>query len=295
MPAKQTIPWAMAVLSLALGAGPVVAETPAESSSSMRQRWAGVKQPKQGQPRAIGSYRAGCVQGAATLPLDGTGYQVMRPSRRRYYGHPDLIDFIKTLANEMNRRQLGVLLVGDLGQPRGGPAPSGHASHQSGLDVDLWYTYPEQAARRSLSRDERENTAAGTLVDVTSKKLTAEFTPRIVQILKITASDRRVERVFVNPVIKSAICASESDDRDWLRKLRPWWGHHDHFHVRLACPEDSPTCIPQRPVSSDLGCERLNWWFSDASKDDRKKARGKYRKRIRTAPKMPPQCRAVLQ
>jgi len=43
--------------------------------------WSDVAYPLPGPPRVIGSYTAGCIAGAVTLPLLGDGYQVMRPSR----------------------------------------------------------------------------------------------------------------------------------------------------------------------------------------------------------------------
>ena len=46
---------------------------------------------------------------------------------------------MQALADAATKQGLGVLSIGDLGQARGGPAPSGHVSHQSGLDVDIWF------------------------------------------------------------------------------------------------------------------------------------------------------------
>ena len=57
--------------------------------------------------------------------------------------------------------------------------------------------------------------------------------------LEVAASDPVVDRIFVNPVIKRELCTHEPPGSLWLRKLRPWWGHHDHFHVRLRCPPGS--------------------------------------------------------
>ena len=36
----------------------------------------------------------------------------------------------------------------------------------------------------------------------------------------------------------------------WLRTVRPWWGHHDHLHVRLKCPADSTGCESQPPLAA---------------------------------------------
>src|SRR5436190_14984120 len=47
--------------------------------------WQALRTPAKGVARSIGDYSAGCLTGAETLPLDGDGYRVMRPGRRRNY------------------------------------------------------------------------------------------------------------------------------------------------------------------------------------------------------------------
>ena len=71
-------------------------------------------------------------------------------------------------------------------------------------------------------------------------------------------------RIFVNAAIKKAMCREAGSDRDWLAKVRPWWGHAEHFHVRIACPPDSPECKPQPPVPAGDGCgHELDYWFKE--------------------------------
>jgi penicillin-insensitive murein endopeptidase len=236
---------------------------PVETALGDPDRWARLKTPKAGDARAIGSYVGGCVLGATSLPPDGRGYQVMRLSRGRFFGHPSLIVYLQKLARTVKRAGLGVLLIGDLSQARGGPTPTGHASHQSGLDVDIWYTYPRQALRRSMRLDERETLSAESVVDLERKQLTRQWSWRIAKVLKLAAADKRVERIFVNPVIKRELCTKikRKSKRRWLRKLRPWRGHHDHFHVRLACPRGNADCVPQEPIEEGDGCDDLDWWF----------------------------------
>ena len=101
--------------------------------------WAAVTTPSPGPTQSIGFYTAGCLQGAQALPLDGPGYEAIRISRNRYWGQPVTIDFIKTLAEKMRAAGQAQLDLGDIGQPRGGPARAGHASHQVGLDADIWF------------------------------------------------------------------------------------------------------------------------------------------------------------
>ena len=66
----------------------------------------------------------------------------MRPQRRRFFGHPVLVHYLQVLGAATNQQGLGTLLIGDLGQPRGGPMPFGHRSHQIGLDADIWFWLP---------------------------------------------------------------------------------------------------------------------------------------------------------
>ncbi|NJM13536.1 MAG: hypothetical protein HC889_18210 [Synechococcaceae cyanobacterium SM1_2_3] len=59
--------------------------------------WSEVAVPLSGPPQVFGSYTSGCIAGATALPLVGNGYQVMRSSRNRYYGHPVLIALVERL------------------------------------------------------------------------------------------------------------------------------------------------------------------------------------------------------
>ncbi len=100
--------------------------------------WEQVSAPTHNMSSSIGSYANGCLDGASPLPLEGTGYQVLRSRTNRYYGHPNTIDFVESLALKANQKLKTTLLIGDLSLPRGGRFSSGHSSHQTGLDIDIW-------------------------------------------------------------------------------------------------------------------------------------------------------------
>lgn len=219
--------------------------------------------------RAIGSYAKGCLAGGASLEPDGPTWQAMRLSRNRNWGHPELIDYLKDLAADAPKVGWNGLLVGDLAQPRGGPMLSGHASHQIGLDADIWLT---EMPNRRLSREEREEVSAISMLigplDVKGADRRVDpkkWTDTHARLIRRAASDKRVARIFVNPTIKKALCDFEkSRDRAWLRKVRPWWGHHYHFHVRLSCPAGSAGCKNQNPPPPGDGCgQHLTYWLSD--------------------------------
>ncbi len=217
------------------------------------QPWGEVSAPSDGPARVIGRYTAGCIGGAAVLPRGGSGYQAMRPSRNRHYGHPDLVRFVEALGRAAAARGLPVVLVGDLGQPRGGPLPSGHRSHQSGLDVDIWLRFaPGGGAPRG---EALETLPLTSMIDAAAGRVRADrFGAPQRELLRLAAEQPEVERIFVNPVIKQHLCRSEPNAA-WLVKLRPWWGHDEHFHVRLRCPADSPLCEAQKPFEPGDGCD----------------------------------------
>ncbi len=220
--------------------------------------WSTVGYPLAGPPQVIGSHAAGCIAGAVALPQVGDGYQVMRPSRNRYYGHPLLVRFVERLGRQTAARGAR-LLIGDLGQPRGGPMPNGHRSHQSGLDVDVWFL--QQPRDRLLSRPETERIDMPSMIRPAEGALNySRWSPRYRVALQQAALAPEVERIFVNPIIKQALCDSETD-RSWLEKVRPWWGHDAHFHVRLACPPGDGQCKPQKPFPPGHSCdaELANW------------------------------------
>ncbi|MGZ5600921.1 MAG: penicillin-insensitive murein endopeptidase [Methylobacter sp.] len=238
-------------------------------SSPADSDWATVKQAVQigDSAQSIGSYTAGCLSGAVSLPENGTGYQLMRPTRGRSYGHPDLIRFIESIAKTAHSQHWGVLLIGDLGQARGGPTPSGHRSHQTGLDVDIWYLLSQLAETRNLEFIERETWSSPSVLVARSDAIDdSQWSPAHEKILETAARRPEVDRIFVNPSVKRLLCTRKSA-HDWLRKIRPWWGHDDHFHVRLKCPLNNKNCTGQEPLPEGDGCDAsLAWWFSEEAK-----------------------------
>ena len=222
------------------------------------------KLPTLGRAMAIGYYPSGCLQGGVELPTTGPTWQVMRVSRNRNWGHPELVKFLERFA-PIAAKVTGWhgILVGDMAQPRGGPLPFGHKSHQIGLDVDIWFMpMPD----RVLSKEERDNISASNLVAADGKHINREnWSAADVAFIRTAAEQPDVERVLVNAAIKRELCRVESnDDKSWMSKVRPWYGHADHIHVRLRCPADSPNCRPQPAVPSGDGCDKsLNFWFAD--------------------------------
>jgi penicillin-insensitive murein endopeptidase len=241
---------------------------------------------------SIGGYAAGCLKGSERIE-DGTGYQMMRPSRQRNFGHPTLVHFIQSYAKKLKEKSGGVLLVGDLGEAKGGPMKSGHASHQVGLDVDFWFWFTPEAMERPLSEYERENISAVYLTDVAGNLKRDIWSHRFSDMLRIASNFSEVDRIFVNPSIKRQLCKQYSGE-SWLHKIRPWWGHDAHFHVRLKCPKGNALCEPQAHLPAGDGCDSsLIWWFGkEARLPETKADANRYVHRFDRLPKV---CKEYLK
>lgn len=247
--------------------------------------WQQIHQPIAGSPQSIGGFANGCIVGAQQLPLNSSTYQVMRQDQRRYFGHPDLITFIQRLSTQVHQLQLGQVLIGDMGMAAGGRFNSGHASHQTGLDVDIWLQLPKArwTAQQLLKPQPLD------LVSADDKQVIARhWQPQIDSLIKLAAKDEEVARIFVNPAIKRQLCADAGNDRAWLNKVRPWFAHRAHMHVRLRCPAGSLECEDQaaQPPGDGCGAELDSWFLpkKPGSTPPVKKA----------PPPLPPSCQALL-
>jgi penicillin-insensitive murein endopeptidase len=254
-------------------------------AASKSNAWSKIVIPDNGKSESIGGYANGCLGGGEALPTEGRGYQVVRLSRNRYYGHPTLIDFLRDLGNKVADEKLGLMLVADMNQPRGGPMPDGHSSHQSGLDADIWL--PLNYQRIDGKRDHLQS------VEMADRhKYTMNYnawSDKQANLIRLAAEDSRVARIFLNPRIKQELCGMDWDNRSWLRKIRPWYKHHSHFHVRLKCPKGDSSCKNQAAPPPGDGCgAELAEWHPD------KRKLWKKNKKKRSRPPLPQQCNQIL-
>jgi penicillin-insensitive murein DD-endopeptidase len=233
---------------------------PASKGPPAKMLFGAVSAPAPLAARAIGSYAKGCLAGGVSLPINGPDWQVMRLSRNRNWGTPQLLDYLERLASDAKALDgWPGLLVGDMAQPRGGPMITGHTSHQIGLDADIWLT---PMPNRILTPKEREDISATSMLKDPFVIDPAVFTTLQVKLIRRAASYPQVARIFVHPAIKKALCEQAGKNRAWLGKVRPWWGHFYHFHIRLTCPRGMDGCDNQKPPSGDDGCgtELANWY-----------------------------------
>lgn len=246
---------------------------------------------------ALGGYSKGCLAGGVQLPDTGQTWQAMRMSRNRNWAHPDTVDFVMDLSKKAAKEEgWNGLYVGDMSQPRGGPMTSGHRSHQLGLDADIWML---PGTNLRLTRSQRENLSSISMRKNNGAYVNANWTRAHHNILKAAAKDKRVARIFVFPGAKVQMCNDEKGDRKWLRKIRPWYGHHYHFHVRLACPKGVKGCENQAAPPEGDGCADAQQWVANILNPPPPKPRDpnapppKKRRELRMSD-LPKQCAQVL-
>lgn len=246
-------------------------------------------------PAPHGSYSKGCLAGGVELAETGPTWQAMRLSRNRNWAHPETVAFVKDLSVKAAAQPgWAGLYVGDMSQPRGGPMLTGHRSHQTGMDADIWMLPPK---RLDLSAAERENLSSISLRRANGAYVNENWSRGHHEIIKAAAKDPRVARIFVFPGAKVRMCNDETGDRSWLRKVRPWWGHHYHFHVRLNCPKGAKGCVDQKAPPSGDGCKDAEKWVQDILNPpppDPNAPKPKPRRQL-TMADLPRQCVSVLQ
>ncbi|MBC7674576.1 MAG: penicillin-insensitive murein endopeptidase [Rhodoferax sp.] len=288
------------VLTLSL----LLLSPPASAENLANQLFGAQENPSRQTPMPIGSYARGCGAGMVELPESGLSWQAMRLSRHRNFGQPVLIDYLIDLSQFAQQIGWAGLYIGDMGQPRGGPMTSGHASHQIGLDADIWMLPPR---RLDLTARERENISSVPVRSADQRSVTSNWTAAHRALMRAAALDPRVDRIFVAAAVKIEMCkTAKRKDKDWLQKIRPIAGHDTHFHVRLKCPKGARLCETQKPTVADLskggnGCDdTLMYWVTDylnppkPTKNPKKPEKPERGPRDFTMADLPKQCAAVL-
>lgn len=246
---RKTLTAAAVLMGLAL---------PASAQSLAKDVFGAFRTASGGPAVSIGNYSQGCAQGLVQMPESGPSWQSMRLSRNRNWGHPEMIGFLQGLSRAAQQAGWQGLYIGDISQPRGGPMTSGHASHQLGLDADIWMLPPPTLG---LSPQQRENLSSVSVVANGGTALSGNWTGGHMSIMRAAARDPRVERIFVDPIAKVAMCQMETGNRDWLRKIRPINNHDFHFHVRMNCPAGS-ICQTPNPIPAGDGCAEAQEWIN---------------------------------
>jgi len=248
--------------------------------------WAAPTTPAPGPLRVIGTEASGCIAGAAQLPESGPGWQTVRAARSSFWGAPPVLAEIEALAGRARKAGLPDLYIGDIAGPRGGPLNGGHASHQLGIDADI---YLDTSPKPALTPTQRETLEPASLVRPDGHAVDpARWSPDVAKLIRLAAETPSVERLFVNPAIKARLCRDAGADRTWLRKVRPWWGHASHMHIRFFCPAGQNDCHQGPPPPAGDGCDAtLDWWFAQLDHPDAPAPPGK-------PPVLPAACQAIM-
>ncbi len=209
--------------------------------------------------QSIGFYADGSLVNAASLNDQGLGFIKMFQKRNRNYGATDLVELLSIAARTFAEAYpYGERLqIGDMSQQNGGKIGH-HDSHQNGLDVDLIYF------RKNKTEQSPDFEAGFEESFVIKKKLSPNFdVNRNFRFIKLLVSSGRINRIFIDPVIKKTFCNYTKRTNEFkesievLRVLRPYPNHDDHMHVRLVCPEKSTRCIAQPAPPKGSGCNQI--------------------------------------
>jgi penicillin-insensitive murein endopeptidase len=247
--------------------------------------------PAPGPARIVGGPGAGCIAGAEELPESGPGFMTVRQSRSAFWGHPEVIAGLKLLGERAQAAGLPVLLMNDISNPRGGPM-AGHASHQLGLNADVYLDLatPRPARAAAAARDAIEPPG---LVRADQRGVDpARWQPGHVTLLRLAATLPGVDRVLVNAAIKQQLCREvPANDREWLRRIRPWFAHAAHMHIHFRCPAGQSECGDLPPIPQGDGCDAsLQWWFDRLDKPPEPRPPAARPQR----PMVPAACHAIL-
>ena len=234
----------------------------------------------------VGTAGAGCIEGARELPAEGPGWQTIRASQSAFWGAPTTLAALAELARRAEAAGLGPLYMGDISGPLGGPLRGGHASHQRGIDADVYLAVGPKPALTAAQRDSLDPPSVvrpdGRAVDP------AHWNDGIARLIRLAAELPDVQRVLVNPAIKARLCRDAGADRAWLQKVRPWWGHAAHMHLSFLCPPGQAACVNMAPPPPGDGCDAtLDWWFAQLGKPAAPA-------KPTAPPVMPAFCRALL-
>ncbi len=170
--------------------------------------------PSKTKVESIGKYNRGCLNGGVELPIRGDTWQIINSKRGRNWGHPELISFTKSLSIEARKIGWKGIYIGDLGNPRGGPTPYGHVSHQVGLEVDIKMKPPGslQLSLAESNNDPRYGKRLFKELDVVTrdrKNVNKNWTKEHMALIKAAAKNEKVNKIFVNPAIKVWLCENE--------------------------------------------------------------------------------------
>jgi len=188
----------------------------------------------------------------------GRDLWIQNKSVNNSYGTPALVLMLNRTARQVARESPGsVLLVGDLSSEFGGPL-SGHRSHQSGRDADVGFFVTDSHGKAQNSRKLLAFDKEGRARDGSGLRFDDYRNWLLVQ-LWLKDSRAELEHVFIASHLRRRLLdfarqrpsfrAHVADAAQFLVQPINALPHDDHFHVRIACPEQQTDLCKSHLVS----------------------------------------------
>lgn len=189
----------------------------------------GTRPPTSTTPPSVGGGTSSPVN--TPLPREGDGFYSHSHTSRQY-GLAETIRALQTIgAKWFAAYPKGPSIgIGEISLKGGGDI-SGHASHEKGVDVDIWL----------MRKDHRKEPT-----NYKNPEYSRPLTQELVNLIRVNTV-LKVERIYFND--------------PQVQGVRPWAGHDNHLHVRFCAPGDS-SCISASQNESEFG---LNEWETTAN------------------------------
>lgn len=236
---------------------------------------------------SIGKYQKGCQTEAVSYAFGGNVKRIF-DDRDTAWGQKELIAVIEKVAKKVKEQSLGVLRLGNLSDKDGGNMHPHSVSHQLGLDADISFIVDPKSPVKGAFKS---------VLDSKKKKVNRKLlTKESLLVMKLFAQEANVERLLVHPLVKKEICERLPKEK-WMGKIRPWWKHDDHFHLRISCPKGNTECVPQNPPPDHDDCdsEAYHWWFSQEAEDIRQGRQKKPARKTKKSTPYPLRCQHLYK
>lgn len=180
------------------------------------------------------------------VPLTDKNFLWSKTPRNANYGTIELVNTLEYTACYMQQEYGAKLWIQDLSKDGGGHL-SPHASHQSGLDVDVgYYTYQNGKYENEFKvMCERKGKGFCKTYSVLSKFNNANALQANWDFIKMLNSLYDIKAIFIDPELIRVLKEFVGDE-EWKKYGRTVSGsapgHHHHYHIRIMCPKGDDQC-----------------------------------------------------
>lgn len=220
---------------------PVVVPPPIDGSRPVDQAWG---KPNTGKwmadvKKMVYLTHSNSILEAAQKLGPNAGFEVLWPTKKRHYGTYDMVEMVVNLGEWLRENVKGVILsVADTAAINGGPIGS-HASHKTGMDIDL--SYLTRNPKLVMNRIDVPNKGGYTHSDFLAAeqwgliKAAHEITP-----IEVIYVNRNVKNEMCKQALKAGDLTSKTDTTSPAAKILTKLivedtAHGNHWHLRLDC------------------------------------------------------------